>query len=75
MEQSRNIRKEFLLKIAPILRWIFIVIVFIEFSLRVAWNDAILRIYINHIYCLPVNGIVLCGNDLIELGLINHRNR
>jgi hypothetical protein len=75
MEQSRNIWKEFLLKIASIFRRIFIIIVFIEFSLRVAWNDAILCIYINHIYCFPMNGIVLCGNDLIELGLFNHRNR
>ena len=75
MEQSWNIRKELLLEIASIFRWIFVIIVFFKFSLRVTWNDAIFRIHVNDIYWLSMNRIIHCGYDLIKLGLFNHSNR
>jgi hypothetical protein len=70
VKQSRDMRKVFLFEVASILWWIFIVILFIEFRLRVTWDNAIFSIDVYHVYCFAVNGIIFGGQYLIELCLI-----
>lgn len=67
VEQSRDIREELLFEVAAIFGWIFVVVCLVKFSIRVARNNAVLSVDINHIDCLPMDGIVFRGYDLIEL--------
>lgn len=67
VKQGRYVRKEFLFEVAPVFRRIFVIVSLVKFSIRVTRNNAVLGVNIYDIDCLPMDGIVFCGYDLIEL--------
>jgi hypothetical protein len=72
VEQGRDVRKEFLFKVAAVFGRVLVVVCLVKFSIRVPRNNAVFSVNIYDIDCLPMDRIVFCGYDLIELRLFDN---